>query len=90
MSELLRSLTSVPGGTRCEILALTSHSQQSVNRRETMAGGGAGLQGGLNINKIIQLFETDQVKHQEKAVIAIVGETFEQILGPAWWSTATR
>ena len=55
-----------------------------------MAGDRAGLQGGLNINKIIELFETDQVKHQEKAVIAIVGETFEQILGPAWWSTATR
>ena len=55
-----------------------------------MAGGRAGLQGGLNINKIIQLFETDQVKHQEKAVIAIVGEMFEEILGPTWWSTATR
>ena len=55
-----------------------------------MAGDRAGLQGSLNINKIIELFEKDQVNHQEKAVIAIVGETFEQILGPAWWGTATR
>ena len=44
----------------------------------------------LSLNKIIELFEKDQVRHQEKAVIAILGETFEEILGPKWWGTATR
>ena len=49
-----------------------------------------GREGSLDIKKIIELFEKDQVKHQEKAVIAILGETFEEILGPNWWCTATR
>ena len=44
----------------------------------------------LSLHKIIELFEKDQVRHQEKAVIAILGETFEKILGPKWWGTATR
>ena len=55
-----------------------------------MARNQAGLRGSLSLNKIIDLFEKDQVRHQEKAVIAILGETFEEILGPKWWCTATR
>ena len=44
----------------------------------------------LRVRKIIDLFEKDQVKHQEKAIIPILGETFEEVLGPKWWSQATR
>ena len=62
----------------------------SISQYATMAGDQAGLRGGLSLNKITELFEKDQVRHQEKAVIAILGETFEEILGPKWWSTATR
>ena len=55
-----------------------------------MARDQAAMRRGLSLNKIIELFEKDQVRHQEKAVIAILGETFEEILGPKWWGTATR
>ena len=65
-------------------------SLSSVNTVPRMARKQAGLRGSLSLNKIIDLFEKDQVRHQEKAVIAIIGETFEEILGPKWWCTATR
>ena len=41
------------------------------------------------ISKLIELFENDQVGHQEKAVIAVLGKTFEEVFGPNWWSLAT-
>ena len=62
----------------------------AISQYGTMERHRTGIKGGLAINKIIELFEKDQVKHQEKAVIAILGETFEEILGPKWWSAATR
>ena len=44
----------------------------------------------LRVKKLLELFENDQVKHQEKAVIAVLGETFEDVFGPKWWCQATR
>ena len=44
----------------------------------------------LRVKKLLELFEKDQVKHQEKAVIAVLGETFEDVFGPKWWCQATR
>ena len=40
--------------------------------------------------KLIELFKKDQVRQQENLVIAVLGETFEEVLGPNWWSEATR
>ena len=58
-----------------QVFRVTPDVALAISQYGTMARHRTGIKGGLAINKIIELFEKDQVKHQEKAVIAILGET---------------